>query len=77
MFDVIKKFAVQSLTLKEARENVEEMSLAKEMGIYIILFLILYVVLVVVWTMFGYILGPDIANSFISLFSFALIPILI
>lgn len=77
MFDVIKKFAVQSVTLKEARENVEEMSLAKEMGIYIILFLILYVVLVVVWTMFGYILGPDIANSFISLFSFALIPILI
>lgn len=77
MFDVIKKFAAQSQTLKEARENVEEMSLAKEMGIYIVLFLLVYVVIAVVGAMLGYILGADIANSFITLFSFALVVILI
>ena len=45
MFSIIKEFADNSETLKEARSNVEEMSLIKEIGIFIGLFILLYIFL--------------------------------
>ena len=74
MFEVIEKFAAKSVTLKEARENVENISLAKEIGIYIVLFLILYFFMILVVAIAGYCLG-NIDNFLISLFSFAVVPI--
>ena len=57
MFEAIEKFAAKSVTLKEARENVEDISLAKEIGIYIVLFLVLYFFMVLVVAIAGYCLG--------------------
>ena len=74
MFEAIEKFAAKSVTLKEARENVENISLAKEIGIYIVLFLVLYFFMVLVVAIAGYCLG-NIDNFLISLFSFAVVPV--
>ena len=74
MFEAIEKFAAKSVTLKEARENVENISLAKEIGIYIVLFLILYFFMILVVAIAGYCLG-NIDNFLISLFSFAVVPV--
>ncbi|WP_407454357.1 CPBP family intramembrane glutamic endopeptidase [Methanobrevibacter sp.] len=80
MFTTIERFAENSETLKEVRSNVKEMSLFKEIGIFIGLFIVLQAILFVAnimalsltpnedifWSLVGFIIVPIVIYLFVT-----------
>ena len=75
MLATIERFAENSETLKEVRSNVKEMSLFKEIGIFIGLFIVLQAILFVANIM-ALSLTPN-EDMFWSLVGFIIVPIVI
>lgn len=75
MLSNIKEFADNSETLKEARNNVKEMSFIKEIGIFIGLFILMYVSLGVFEIIFM-LINPFKDFSFFSILGFIIIPVI-
>lgn len=76
LLSIIKEFADNSETLKQARTNVEEMSSIKEIGIYIGLFVLLIIFL----NIFSYIFmiySPIKEDIFVTLGRFIIVPFVI
>lgn len=71
----IKKFADNSETLKESRINVKDTSLIKEIGLYIVLYIVLMACMMIFEYMFLKIEVSDFKGM--TLFSFIVAPILI
>ncbi len=76
MLSIIKEFADNSETLKEARSNVEEMSSIKEIGIYIGLFILLLIILKI-FTYIFMIYSPIKEDIFVTLGRFIIVPFVI
>lgn len=76
MLSIIKEFADNSETLKEARSNVEEMSSIKEIGIYIGLFILLFIILKI-FTYIFMIYSPIKEDIFVTLGRFIIVPFVI
>lgn len=73
----IKKFADNSETLKESRINVKDSSLVKEVGLYIVLFMVMMGCVMTFGAIFLGIGTPDFKGALLFLFSFIAAPILI
>lgn len=76
MLSNIKEFADNSETLKEARINVKEMSVVKEIGIYIALFILMFILLFISQLIFMKI-SPIKDSMFFSLLGFIVVPVII
>ncbi len=76
MLSIIKEFADNSETLKQARSNVEEMSSIKEIGIYIGLFILLFIILKI-FTYIFMIYSPIKEDIFVTLGRFIIVPFVI
>lgn len=74
MLSNIKEFADNSETLKEARINVKVMSVVKEIGIYIALFLLMSVLISIFQSIFIKI-SPIEDSMFFSLLGFIVVPV--
>ena len=72
MLTDIKKFADNSETLKESRINVKDTSLIKEIGLYIVLYMVLMACMMISENLFLKIRVSDFNG--LSLFSFIVAP---
>ena len=76
MFTNIKEFAESCETLRQARENAGEMSLVKEIGIYIVLFIILFIALSVA-AQIEAIFDPNGTEDYLLLSAFIIVPVIV
>lgn len=76
MLSNIKEFADNSETLKEARINVKEMSVVKEIGIYIALIMLMFLLISIFQFIFIKI-SPTKYSMFFSVLGVIVVPVII
>lgn len=77
MFSNVKEFVDKSETIKEARINVKDMRLGKEIGLYLALYAVSMLLMMTFGAIFLGISESDFLSTIFYLFSFIYIPILI